>query len=208
MIAPPPTREPDALQPAWEIAHLFPYQGGWEEYDYLELETNHLVEYNDGYVEVLEMPTQTHQLIVAYLYGLLLSFAKKYQLGLVLFAPLRVRLRPRLIREPDVVFMRAEHAERRSDKQWERADLVMEVVSDDPKSRERDLETKRSEYAQAGIPEYWIVDPTLETITVLKLTDDTYEVQGEFKRGETAGSALLDGFTVDVSAAFDAGQLE
>ena len=47
------------------------------------------------------------------------------------------------------------------------ADLVIEVVSD--QGRPRDLEIKRQEYAQAGIPEYWIVDPQLEQITVLAL---------------------------------------
>ena len=46
--------------------------------------------------------------------------------------------------------------------------LVVEVIGeDDP---ERDLVTKRLEYAQAGIPEYWIVDPRTDTIDVLRLT--------------------------------------
>ena len=39
--------------------------------------------------------------------------------------------------------------------------------SDDPV---RDLVTKRNEYAQAGIPEYWIVDPQAETITAVSYT--------------------------------------
>ncbi len=44
------------------------------------------------------------------------------------------------------------------------ADLVVEVVSkNDPK---RDLETKLREYAAAGIPEYWIVDPMEHSIEV------------------------------------------
>ena len=84
---------------------------------------------------------------------------------------------------------------------WEGADLVMEVVSPGDEDRRRDLKTKREEYAQAGIPEYWIIDPELERITVLTLEGQTYVVHGEFSRGEQATSKLLPGFAVDVTAA-------
>ena len=63
--------------------------------------------------------------------------------------------------------MKSEHAARISNKYWKCPDLVIEVVS--PKNRRHDLETKRDEYARAGIPEYWIVDPEEETITVFVL---------------------------------------
>jgi hypothetical protein len=70
---------------------------------------------------------------------------------------------------------------RRQNAYWTGADLVIEVVSpDDP---QRDLVTKRSEYAQAGIPEYWIVDPQTETITVLRLEDARYVEHGVFRPG-------------------------
>ena len=62
--------------------------------------------------------------------------------------------------------------------------------------------TKRREYAQAGIPEYWIVDPTDASITVLTLQGQEYALHGEFVAGETALSVLLEGFTVDVSDLF------
>lgn len=39
-------------EPLWAIAQLFPYQGYWSEDDYLDLNTNHLVEFSDGYYEV------------------------------------------------------------------------------------------------------------------------------------------------------------
>ena len=75
----------------------------------------------------------------------------------------------------------------------------MEVVSSSDDDRSRDLETKREEYAQARIPEYWIVDPEVGQITVLTLDGETYVVHGEFKRGEQATSKLLPGFAVDVA---------
>ena len=54
-----------AGEPAWEIARLFPNQGGWSEQEYFDLSRgNRLVEFSDGFVEVLPMPTTTHQMIV------------------------------------------------------------------------------------------------------------------------------------------------
>jgi Uma2 family endonuclease len=183
------------------VAKLFPDQGAWSEEEYLALNGNKLVEFSHGYLEVLPMPTTSHQEIVAYLYGVLLAFVSPAKLGKVLFAPLRVRLWSGKYREPDVVFMLAQNASRIGEQFWDRADLVMEVVSDD--DRRRDLDTKRREYAQAGIPEYWIVDPQLGQITVLRLEKDHYAVHGEFKKGTQATSALLRGFSVDVNAALE-----
>ncbi|HJT76435.1 MAG TPA: Uma2 family endonuclease [Gemmataceae bacterium] len=188
-------------EPTWEVAYLFPPQGGWSEEEYLALRGNRLVEFSDGSLEVLPLPTTSHQLLVAYLYGLLLAFVGSRNLGTVLFAPLRVRLWAGKFREPDVVFMAKEHAGRIGEEFWDGADLVMEVVSDDEEDRRRDLQTKRREYARAGIPEYWIIDPREGQITVLRLAGKRYAVHGQFSRGTAATSRLLAGFTVDVSEA-------
>jgi Uma2 family endonuclease len=193
----------EVAEPTWDIAHLFPRQGTWSEEEYLSLETNHLVEFSHGYIEVLPMPTEAHQLIVAYLYGQLLAFVRRYLPGaVVLFAPLPVQLWAGKYREPDVILMLAEHADRRHQRYWEVPDLVMEVVS--PDYRRHDLETKRREYAQAGIPEYWIVDPEEEQITVLRLEEGRYVVHGVFGRGMVARSALLEEFEVAVDEAWAA----
>src|SRR5712691_11899026 len=153
-------------EPAWEVAYLFPAQGTWTESEYLDLPGNRLVELSNGFLEVLPMPTMSHQMIVAFLLRALLAFVEPRTLGTVLVAALRVRLWQRKFREPDVVFMLAEHADRMGEKYWEGADLVMEVVSEDEKSRERDLKIKPAEYARARIPEYWIIDPQQARITV------------------------------------------
>ena len=200
--AKPLSSDPISREPAWEIARLFPNQGHWSEEEYLALDRNQLVEFSHGHVEVLPMPTTTHQRIVAMLYRTLMTFVMNNTLGEALFAPLRVRLWPGKYREPDLVFMLAEHRERISDACWDGADLVIEVVSDE--FRRHDLETKRFEYARAGIPEYWIVDPLEAKITVLRLDEDHYVVHGEFPRGSMATSALLAGFGVNVSDVFDA----
>lgn len=199
-MAYPTTKPEDAPELTWEIARLFPAQGHWCEEEYLALDTNHLIELSHGQLEVLPMPTQSHQLLVIALFELLRNFVREGQLGTVLLAPMRVQLWPGKFTEPDILFMRTEHDDRRSDKFWQGADLVMEIVS--PHDPERDKVTKRREYAQAGIPEFWIVDSTDASITVLTLRGQEYALHGEFVAGESASSVLLEGFKVNVSDVF------
>jgi Uma2 family endonuclease len=187
-------------QPAWEVAYLFPAQGTWTEEEYLALPGNRLVELSNGFVEFPPMPTTSHQMIVAFFFRTLLAFVEPQRLGTVLFAALPVRLWKGKIREPDVVFMLAKHADRIREEYWQGADLVMEVVSPDAESRKRDLETKVAEYARARISEYWIIDPQQAQVTVLRLKGRKYAVHGRYGRGSRARSALLKGFEVDVDA--------
>lgn len=192
-----------ASGPAWEIAELFPDQGDWTVEDYLELPGNRLIEFSDGVLEFLPMPTTMHQWIVLFLWESLKDFAGGWDgLGLALTAPLRVRLREGKFREPDLAFMLTPHKQRAHEAFWEGADLVIEVPSKGAEARRHDLITKRREYARARIPEYWIVDNKLKQITVLRLKEASYEVHGVFKSGQRATSRLLPGFGVDVSAVF------
>ena len=191
-----------ATEPTWAVAELFPPQGYWSDADYLALGTNRLVELSAGHLEVLPMPTEWHQEIAFRLAQWFSDFARRHDRGKVLPAPLRVRVGEGRFREPDVVFMSREHRDRRSDAFWDGADLVMEVVSEtDP---DRDLVTKRREYAAAGIGEYWIVDPRDRTIQVLVLDEPSAEYvdAGRFAPGDQAASVMVEGFTVDVEAVF------
>jgi Uma2 family endonuclease len=120
----------------------------------------------------------------------------------VRFAPLPLRIRSRKFREPDLLLVRSAADPRRQNRYWQGADLVLEVVS--PDKPERDLVEKRGDYAEAGVPEYWIANPQTETILVLWLEGDSYVEHGVFGRGSTATSVLLPGLAVDVDAVFDA----
>ena len=118
-----------------------------------------------------------------------------------------MQLWPGKYREPDILFLSNARSEYATEAFAQGADLVIEVVI--PDDLRRDLEIKRREYAQAGIPKYWIVDPTTARITVLTLTGDSvnefrYAVHGEFGAGEQATSLLLPGFTADVDTIFAA----
>jgi Uma2 family endonuclease len=194
-------RESSDPEPTWEIARLFPPQGEWNEDEYFALNTNQLIEYSDGRLEFLPMPTIFHQLIMKFIFLQLDAFVTAGKLGLVVPAGYKVCVQSGKYREPDILFIKAAHMSGIRKQYCEKVDLVMEIVSEE--NRPHDVETKRVEYAQARIPEYWIVDPEEETITVLVLKPrrKTYIEHGKFAKGTRATSKLLPGFSVDVTTA-------
>jgi Uma2 family endonuclease len=189
---------------AWGIAALFPEQGEWSEEEYLDLtdDTNGRVEFTDGRLEFLSMPSELHQELVELLFVALREFVLRTRVGKVHTSGLRLRIRPRKIRLPDIIFLHKDHFHARHNRVWDGADLVMEVVSDDPKDRQRDYEEKLADYAEARVAEYWIVDPERRVVLVHRLQDGAFVVHGEFAAGQHATSELLDGFAVDVAALF------
>jgi Uma2 family endonuclease len=100
------------------------------------------------------------------------------------------------------MFLRKENYHLRSNRIWKGADLLMEIVSGDPKDRKRDYEDKLSDYAATQVAEYWIVDPEIHTVTVHRLDGDRYATHGEFRPSQRATSVLLPEFSVDVAALF------
>ena len=185
------------------LREILPSQGHWSDEEYLWLtdRCNRLIELTDGHVQELPMPTFTHQAVLAFLYRLFHAYLEPRG-GVVMFSALRMRIREGKFREPDLLLLRDRSDSRCQDRYWLGADLVVEVVSpDDP---DRDVVDKRADYAEARLPEYWIVDPRNETITVLALEGDAYVELGAYAAGDTAPSRLLDGFAADVTAVFAA----
>lgn len=182
-----------------EVARLFPPRGQWTEAAYFALpDTNHYIELSEGELVMPPHPTNTHQRIVGDLYVSLRRFVEERDLGVVRIAPLPVRLWPGKIREPDILFIAREHADRIGEQCFGVPDLVVEVTS--PGTWRADRLEKPAEYAQAGVQEYWIVDPEARTIEVFGLREGAYETLGRWGCGETARSRLLAGFQVRVEA--------
>ena len=183
------------------VLELLPQQGDLREEDYLWL-TDHArrpIEFVDGSIEVLPMPTRSHQVLLKFLLRLF-EAAIEPAGGIVLFAPLRLRLRPGKFREPDLLLLLNATDPRNGERYWTGADLVLEIVS--PDNPERDLVEKRREYAEAGIREYWIVKPLDRSVTVLTLAGDTYQQHGRFTIGTTATSALAPQLAVSIGDLF------
>src|SRR5437667_5814718 len=88
------------------LEEILPRQGTWSEEEYLVL-TDHrsrLIEFTDGFLEALPMPTDRHQNILEFLYLAFFHFVKPRS-GKVHFAPVRLRIRPGKFREPDLLLL-------------------------------------------------------------------------------------------------------
>lgn len=194
--------------PPWEIAHFFPRQGDWSESDFLAFESSNFpVELVDGCLEFLPMPTYSHQRLVRFLFLQLHRAAELTGKGEASFAPCPIRLWESRLREPDVFFLSSERLALREDPP-RGAEIVIEVLSPGATNRERDLVSKRSDYEQARIPEYWIVDPEQTRVTVLALVNDEYAIHGEFEAGSLATSVYLPEFVINVSELFASAEID
>lgn len=116
-------------------------------------------EWVDGEVIVFMPPKTVHQDVVTFLVALLRFFVQFFQLGQALTAPYEMKVDPDSpAREPDILFIARENLARLSEDRLEGpADLIVEVVSDDSVSRDRS--DKFYEYQEAGVREYWVIDP-------------------------------------------------
>ncbi len=133
-------------------------RGSYEEYLALP-DDGRVVEWVNG--EIIEhMPPSTiHQNVLGFLEAILRFYVNQLNLGQVLDAPMEVRLWPDgPSREPDLVFVSHARLAQLGPQRFEGApDLVVEAVS--PGSVTVDRITKFREYEQAGVREYWIIDP-------------------------------------------------
>lgn len=191
----------EGIEPTWEVALFFPSQGNWSEEEYLMLDPGRHVEFSCGHLELQPMPDARHQDIAFFLTARLEALAAGSGRRAKI-APFPMRVWEGQYREPDVLYMSAANLGRCHEKFWDRADLVIEVLSEG--NRDHDLTRKRHEYARAGIPEYWIVDPARRTITVLVLSGAEYAERATGTDGARVASATLPGFEVDVTEALDA----
>ena len=79
-------------------------------------------------------------------------------------------------------------------------DLVVEILS--PATAERDRGYKRALYGKHGVMEYWVVDPSAETVWIHRLQGRALVVAQTLHRGQTLRSSLLPGFGLDLEDVF------
>lgn len=114
-------------------------------------------------------------------------------------------------RFPDLVILRDEHLEQTKSRlliRWEMPPprLVVEVVSPGDANTQRDYTAKRSQYQARGIPEYWLIEPIAQSVTVLTLEAGQYVEQGVFQGDTPIHSPELGALPIAAAQLFEAGQ--
>ncbi len=149
-------------------------------------------EWVEGEVWVMAPVREIHALLQGWLFALFKFWLEFRPIGVVYGEGFPMRL-SRSLRVPDLMVIRKEHQARIQEVYLNGpADLVVEIVS--PESVKRDYVDKVTEYAQEGIPEYWILDPQNRTLTCFALHEQNrYTAFFEGGRGKCA-SQVLPGF--------------
>lgn len=151
-------------------------------------------EWIDGEVIEFMSAKNYHQNMVEFLYALMDLFVRLLGLGKIRLAPFQMRLESSG-REPDIMFITTQNLERLTDTHLiGPADLVIEAISDG--SVQRDRRDKFREYREAGVREYWIIDPRpgKQRADFYHLSEDGHYDLFATEEDEQVKSVVLDGF--------------
>ncbi|MEH2086185.1 Uma2 family endonuclease [Nostoc sp.] len=161
----------------------------------------------DGRLELINPPTIQHFLIVAFLDTALIAEIQRLSLPWLTFRETGTRTGKNKSRLTDLSVVTQEQAREllNASAVFESPPLlIVEVVS--PDSINRDYRYKRSEYAAVEVPEYWIVDPLKEKISVLWLEEGFYE-ETVFTGDQKIVSRTFPEIAIAVEQIFTAGNL-
>ena len=171
--------------------------------EYLAMEEREGVwELVDGVLEKMAEPSFEHQRLIGILYRLIdIYLAATAPFPGVALLAVSVALSQSRVAVPDLVYVRAERRHLLQGLIVSGApDLVVEVLSQD---RAKDLIRNREWYAEAGIPEYWILDPVNDTLTVLELAGGQYIERAALGRNDTLTTPAIPGLSISLNELFD-----
>ena len=169
--------------------------------DYAAIKGDERYELLDGELILVASPNEDHQTVSLRLASRMLSFVDDNDLGRVFHAPYDVLFTDTDVVQPDVLFVSKDRYHIRTPANIQGApDLVVEVLS--PSSSRRDWREKRDLYALHGVSEYWIIDPTNRLVWVMQLQEGILEIDQTCADGDTAESAVIEGFGIEVADLF------
>lgn len=177
----------------------------YAEYRQLEFDDDDNFQYEllNGEVVRKASPTVQHQRIARRLVKAFEKYLDEKPVGELLFAPLDVVLDDYNSPQPDIFIIRSarKHIVDEQEQIVRGApDLVVEIIS--PGSIRRDRFDKKDLYEQAGVPEFWIVDPNNRSIEVHTLQEERYKVFAFAAETGKVQSSVLEGFEFEVADIF------
>lgn len=169
--------------------------------DYLQLPEDRRYEIIDGELFMVPAPIPYHQQVSRNLEYQLHGYVLAHDLGEVFYAPCDLVLSESDVVQPDLFYIAKERLSIIKEHNIQGApDLVVEIIS--PATEQRDRGAKQKLYASAGVKEYWIVDPTLKTVEVRRLTESGFELVCAYQKTEILRSVILPELAIPLSEVF------
>ncbi len=166
-------------------------------------ETDGKWELDDGVLYIMSSGTRDHQFLIFQVSRQLADYLDGFDVPPAQFYHEMTTILSRELQrapEPDIVIIREGRRDVLEGRWVEGApDIVVEVLSTD---RSRDLVRKRQIYAEAGVQEYWPIDPRTDTVTQLELRDGQYVERAVLGADDILTTPLLPGLSVPLSAIF------
>ncbi len=172
---------------------LSPDLGPYRRADYEALPDEPRCELIYGRLHLSPSPTPLHQYVALGLWQRIREIADRTG-GRVLAAPMDVYLADHSVVQPDVLYFVPERRHRIGKTIEGAPDLLIEVLS--PSTARRDRGDKSRLYAEAGVREYWIVEPRDQQIEFFVHRDGHFTL--EYPDGDVYTSPLLPGVRLDL----------
>lgn len=134
--------------------------------DYYNMPEDRRVELIDGVIYDMAAPTPLHQLIAGAVYAGIRAFIRENGGDCIPFiAPADVQLDcdSRTMVQPDV-FILCKRDKLKRFGIYGAPDFVLEILSDS--TRKKDMTVKLTKYMEAGVREYWVIDPEKRLLIV------------------------------------------
>ncbi|MGN1414093.1 MAG: Uma2 family endonuclease [Anaerovoracaceae bacterium] len=142
--------------------------------DYYALPDDQKAELIDGVLYDMATPTVAHQMIIGHLYNCISGhIISKKGRCLPLFAPVGVQLDcdDKTMVEPDVVIV-CDRTKVINRCIYGAPDFIAEVLS--PSTKRKDMFLKLNKYLNAGVREYWMIDPMKKAVLVYDFEHENY----------------------------------
>ena len=171
--------------------------------DLPDTEEKQKMELDDGELYIMPRPRPLHQFLIYWLGWHIANYIESFAEPPAEVYPDVVVImsrEPRRVLVPDLAIILAGQPYRTVGGYFEGVpNIVMEVLSTD---RNRDLVRKRQLYAEAGVREYWIVDPRADTVILLELRDGEYAERAVLTVSDTLTTPLLLGLAIPLADVF------
>lgn len=156
----------------------------------------------EGEIVMSPSPLTVHQRIVGRLFAVLHNHVQEHGLGEVFLAPLDVFLNDINVYQPDIAFVSTARSKQVSRRGIDGApDLCIEVLSSSTGRYDRGA--KKKVCAQAGVTEYWLIDPKRQSVAIYLLQSDADKPAHEARPPQMLRPEIFPGLKIPLRQIFE-----